>query len=95
MSYKRLSLRFNMADIEDRKAWDYLHRKGITVIGKEIIRLINDAEKYRGLEDLLRHIISEELGRILFEPSFEIQPVRTEQEKKETEESILNFLNSL
>lgn len=95
MSYKRISLRFNMTDDEDRRAWDYLHRNGISIIGKEIIRLVNDAEKYRGLEELLRRIISEELGRILFEPSFEIQPKRTEQEKRETEESILDFLDSL
>ena len=95
MNYKRISLRFNMSDDEDRKAWEYLHRRGIAVIGKEIIRLVNDAEKYRSMEEVLRRIISDELGRILFDPSFEIKPVRLDNEDKENEDSILDFLESL
>ena len=95
MSYKRISLRFNMEDDEDRRAWKLLHRKGVAVIGKEIIRLVNDADRYRSLELLLRRIISDELGRILFDRSFEIQPISLDKENQENEESILDFLESL
>ena len=95
MSYKRISIRFNMANDEDRRAWELLHRKDVPLIGREIIRLINDAERYRSFEQMLRRIISDELSRILFESDFEIQPIRTEQENKENEESILDFLDSL
>lgn len=95
MSPKRISIRFNMANEDDRRAWELLHRKDVTLIGREIIRLIIDAEKQRSFEQLLRHIISDELSKILLDRTLEIQPTRTEQENTENEESILDFLDSL
>lgn len=88
MSPKRISIRFNMANEDDRRAWELLHRKDVTLIGREIIRLIIDAEKQRSFEQLLRQIISDELSKILLDRTLEIQPTRTEQEKTENEESM-------
>lgn len=46
MSYKRISLRFNMEDADERRAWELLHNGDIAVINTEIIKRINDAERY-------------------------------------------------
>lgn len=61
MSYKRISLRFNMEDADERRAWELLHNGDIAVINTEIIKRINDAERYKHLEWILRKVVSEEL----------------------------------
>jgi hypothetical protein len=61
VSYKRISLRFNMEDADERRAWELLHNGDIAVINTEIIKRINDAERYKHLEWILRKVVSEEL----------------------------------
>ena len=64
MSYKRISIRFNL-DIEDeRNAWELLHSSNCGPINKEVIDSINTAHKLSTLEALLRKVISEELRNI-------------------------------
>ena len=64
MSYKRISIRFNL-DIEDeRNAWELLHSSSCGPINKEVIDSINTAHKLSTLEALLRKVISEELRNI-------------------------------
>ena len=41
MNLKRFSIRFNLDDPNDLKAWRYLHRKSDHVVSKEIIETIN------------------------------------------------------
>ena len=54
MSYKRISIRFNL-DIEDeRNAWELLHSSSCGPINKEVIDSINTAHKLSTLEALLR-----------------------------------------
>ena len=61
MSYKRISIRFNL-DIEDeRNAWELLHSSSCGPINKEVIDSINTAHKLSTLEALLRKVISEVL----------------------------------
>lgn len=50
MSHKRFSLRFNMDDADERRAWELLHSGDIAVINTEVIKRINDAERYKHLE---------------------------------------------
>lgn len=57
MSYKRISIRFNL-DIEDeRNAWELLHSNSCGPINKKVIDSINTAHKLSTLEALLRKVI--------------------------------------
>ena len=91
MSYKRISIRFNM-DIEDeRNAWNLLHSNSCGPINKEVIDSINTAHKLSTIEALMRKAISEELGKASFSvpPEPEWNP-----EVAENENNIMDFLEN-
>ena len=89
MSYKRISIRFNL-DIEDeRNAWELLHSSSCGPINKEVIDSINTAHKLSTLEALLRKVISEELRNISLRIPFD-----TDSASDENESSIMDFLES-
>ena len=91
MSYKRISIRFNM-DIEDeRNAWNLLHSNSCGPINKEVIDSINTAHKLSTIEALMRKVISEELGKASFSvpPEPEWNP-----EVAENENNIMDFLEN-
>ena len=92
MSYKRISIRFNL-DIEDeRNAWELLHSNSCGPINKEVIDSINTAHKLHStLEALLRKVISEELRSISIHTPFEPD---TDSASDENESSIMDFLES-
>lgn len=91
MSYKRISIRFNL-DIEDeRNAWELLHSNSCGPINKEVIDSINIAHKLSTLEALLRKVISEELRSISRHIPFEPD---TDSASDENESSIMDFLES-
>lgn len=92
MNLKRFSIRFNLDDPNDLKAWKYLHRKSGHVVSKEIIDAINKACELSDTERLLRRVVSEEVEKSLKVFSFE--PVITDPETVETENSIMDFLES-
>ena len=87
MSYKRISIRFNL-DIEDeRNAWELLHSSNCGPINKEVIDSINTAHKLSTLEALLRKVISEELRNISLHIPFEPD---TDSASDENESSIMD-----
>ena len=63
MKVKRLSLRFNLDNETDRKAWEALHRLDARSINGEIIARINAKEQAEVLKDLIRQVVSEELAK--------------------------------
>lgn len=74
MSYKRISIRFNL-DIEDeRNAWELLHSSSCGPINKEVIDSINTAHKLSTLEALLRKVISEDF--VIFHSTFLLSRIR-------------------
>lgn len=90
MSFKRISIRFNM-DIKDEKnAWDLLHSNSCGPINKEVIDSINTAHKLSILEALMRKVISEELRKASFSVPFESE----DSESAENENNIMNFLDN-
>lgn len=50
MSYKRISVRFNMDVDAERKAWEIIHEKGSGFVGKEVINAINTSSELSNLE---------------------------------------------
>ena len=85
MSYKRFSLRFNMDDADERRAWELLHSGDIAVINTEVIKRINDAERYKHLEWILRKVVSEELRSMPL--TLSVGGTQSQRENEENENS--------
>lgn len=89
MSYKRISVRFNMDVDAERKAWEIIHEKGNGLVGKEVINAINTSSELSGLEKMIRKVVSEELKKAMFIPS---EPAVRSSDTEESENEILDFL---
>ncbi len=63
MKAKRISLRFNLDNEDDRRAWESLHRLDARSINGEIIARINAKEHADALKDLIRQAVSEEFSK--------------------------------
>lgn len=92
MSYKRISVRFNMDVDAERKAWEIIHEKGNGLVGKEVINAINTSSELSGLEKMIRKVVSEELKKAMFIPS---EPAVRSSDTEESENEILDFLETL
>ena len=66
MSVKRISLRFNLDNADDRRAWEALHRLGSRSINKEIITRINAKEQEGRLKVLIYQAVSDGLSKAAF-----------------------------
>lgn len=91
MSYKRISVRFNMDVDAERKAWEIIHEKGNGLVGKEVISAINTSSELSNLEKMIRKVVSEELKKAMFIPP---EPAARNPETEESETDILNFLET-
>ena len=91
MSYKRISVRFNMDVDAERKAWEIIHEKGNGLVGKEVINAINTSNELSNLEKMIRKVVSEELKKAMFIPS---EPAARNPETEESENEILDFLET-
>ena len=91
MSYKRISVRFNMDVDAERKAWEIIHEKGSGFVGKEVISAINTSSELSNLEKMIRKVVSGELKKAMF---ISPEPVASNPETEESETDILNFLET-
>lgn len=88
MNLKRFSIRFNLDDKEDLRAWKHIHQNDDGSISKEIIRLINRSYELSDLEALIRMAVSDEFEKLKLKPSsFEVEA------NPENENTILDFLD--
>ena len=89
MNLKRFSIRFNLDDKEDLRAWELIHQNDDSSISKEIIRIINRSYELSDLESLIRKVVSDEFEKRRLNPSsFEVES------NPEDENTILDFLDS-
>lgn len=89
MNLKRFSIRFNLDDKEDLRAWELIHQNDDCSISKEVIRLINRSYELSDLESLIRKVVSDEFEKRRLNPSsFEVES------NPEDENTILDFLDS-
>ena len=72
-----------MEDADERRAWELLHNGDIAVINTEIIKRINDAERYKHLEWILRKVVSEELKALPLTLSIGAPQVRQQSDENE------------
>lgn len=90
MSTKRLTIRFNLQNKEERQAWEFLHSRDGPSLSKEVIRILNAAKQYENLQALIRQTITEALQGIVV-PA---EPVSDVGGDEETDASVLDFLDS-
>jgi hypothetical protein len=90
MNLKRFSIRFNLDDKEDLKAWERIHQFDDGFISKEIIRIINRSYELPDLEALIRKAVSEELEKAKLVLSSS-EPVISDLENENT---VMDFLDS-
>ena len=88
MTSKRISVRFNLDNPEELKAWEYLHRLKTDSLNKEIISMINASRQNNDLRELLRQTITVALQGMSF------QPVEIMSEITESDLAALNFIDS-
>ena len=91
MSYKRISVRFNMDVDAERKAWEIIHEKGSGFVGKEVISAINTSSELSNLEKMIRKVVSGELKKAMFIPP---EPAARNHETEKSETEILEFLET-
>ena len=89
MKVKRISLRFNLDNENDRKAWEALHRLDARSVNGEIIARINAKEQADALKDLIRQVVSEELAKL-----GTVQMVPQPENSKEEMAGVFDFLDS-
>ena len=91
MSYKRISVRFNMDVDAERKAWEIIHEKRNGLVGKEVINAINTSNELSSLEKMIRKVVSEELKKVTMIP---FEQAVSDPETEEAENNILDFLEN-
>ena len=88
MTSKRISVRFNLDNPDELKAWEYLHRLKTDSLNKEIISMINASRQNNDLRELLRQTITVALQGMSF------QPVEIKSEITESDLAALNLIDS-
>lgn len=92
MSVKRLTIRFNLQNEEERRAWEYLHSRDGPSLSKDVIRILNAAEQYENLQMLIRQTITEALQGVMVPTSL---PAMAESaDSTENDNAMLDFLDS-
>lgn len=93
MQIKRMTIRFDLNNPEDRQAWEYLRGLNPASMNRAVLAIINQAEQVARIGGIVRSIIREELSAALCQAP--VQPVRTEAASEDgADDTIMDFLNS-
>lgn len=93
MQIKRMTLRFDLDNPEDRQAWEYLRGLNPASMNRAVLAIVNQAEQAARIGSMVRGIIREELSAALRQVP--VQPVRTEAVSEDgADDTIMDFLNS-
>ena len=78
MSYKRISIRFNLNIEDERNAWELLHSNSCGPINKEVIDSINTAHKLLNCTPFVRQydILSNKWGVLLCQKEYRTNDTR-------------------
>ena len=93
MQIKRMTIRFDLDNPEDRQAWEYLRGLNPTSMNRAVLAIVNQAEQAARIGGMVRGIIREELSAALRQVP--VQSVRTEAVSEDgADDTIMDFLNS-
>ena len=90
---KRMTIRFDLDNPEDRQAWEYLRGLNPASMNRAVLAIVNQAEQAARIGGMVRSIIREELSTALHQAP--VQLVRTEAVSEDgADDTIMDFLNS-
>ena len=93
MQNKKMTLRFDLDNPEDKRAWEYLQKLNATSMNKAVLTIINQAEQTSRIQEMVRCTIQEELSAALNRLSF--QPIPAEPSCDDgAADTIMNFLDN-
>ena len=93
MQIKRMTIRFDLDNPEDRQAWEYLRSLNPASMNRAVLAIVNQAEQAARIGGMVRGIIREELSAALRQVP--VQSVRTEAVSEDgADDTIMDFLNS-
>ena len=93
MQIKRMTLRFDLDNPEDRQAREYLRSLNPASMNRAVLAIVNQAEQAERISSMVRGIIREELCAVLCQAP--VQTVRTETANEDgADDTIMDFLNS-
>ena len=93
MQIKRMTIRFDLDNPEDRQAWEYLRGLNPASMNRAVLAIVNQAEQAVRIGGMVRGIIREELSAALRQVP--VQSVRTEAVSEDgADDTIMDFLNS-
>ncbi len=93
MQIKRMTIRFDLDNPEDRQAWEYLRGLNPASMNRAVLAIVNQAEQAARIGGMVRGIIREELSATLRQVP--VQSVRTEAVSEDgADDTIMDFLNS-
>ena len=93
MQIKRMTIRFDLDNPEDRQAWEYLRGLNPASMNRAVLAIINQAEQAARIGSMVRGIVREELSAALRQVP--VQSVRTEAVSEDgADDTIMDFLNS-
>ena len=93
MQIKRMTIRFDLDNPEDRQAWEYLRGLNPASMNRAVLAIVNQAEQAARIGGMVCGIIREELSAALRQVP--VQSVRTEAVSEDgADDTIMDFLNS-
>ena len=93
MQIKRMTIRFDRDNPEDRQAWEYLRGLNPASMNRAVLAIVNQAEQAARIGSMVRGIVREELSAALRQVP--VQSVRTEAVSEDgADDTIMDFLNS-
>ena len=93
MQIKRMTIRFDLDNPEDRQAWEYLRGLNPASMNRAVLAIVNQAEQAARIGNMVRGIVREELSAALRQVP--VQSVRTEAVSEDgADDTIMDFLNS-
>ena len=93
MQIKRMTIRFDLDNPEDRQAWEYLRGLNPASMNRAVLAIVNQAEQAARIGGMVRDIIRKELSAALRQVP--VQSVRTEAVSEDgADDTIMDFLNS-
>ena len=93
MQIKRMTIRFDLDNPEDRQAREYLRGLNPASMNRAVLAIVNQAEQAARIGGMVRGIIREELSAALRQVP--VQSVRTEAVSEDgADDTIMDFLNS-
>ncbi len=92
MQRKKLTLRFDLDNPEDKRAWEYLQSLNGASMNRAVLTIINQTEQVNRIQEIIRRAIREEIATL---KGLAFQPVPAEPVCEDgMDDTIMDFLDN-